>query len=67
MTWCPLHLQDVSQLTNYYNQFILDTASNKSYAFPNAIYLDAVATGGLIRTGERNESAAAWRPCCGQR
>eukprot|EP01094_Clydonella_sp_ATCC50884_P030245 TRINITY_DN9800_c0_g1_i1.p1 TRINITY_DN9800_c0_g1~~TRINITY_DN9800_c0_g1_i1.p1 ORF type:complete len:506 (+),score=156.98 TRINITY_DN9800_c0_g1_i1:84-1520(+) len=50
-SWCPLHLQDISQLTNFYNQRVLDFAINASLHLPNAIYLDALDQGGVIRTG----------------
>lgn len=49
--WCPMYLQAVSQLTNYYNQIALETAIQQDLGLPNAIYLDAVDVGGLIRTG----------------
>lgn len=54
--WCPMHLLDLSQLHNYYNQLILDAtynegATNAAVDFPNAIYIDAVDVGGRIRTG----------------
>ena len=56
MTSCPLALMDWSLLMNYYNQRVLDLAysegaTNPNTDFPNAIYLDAVDTSGLIRTG----------------
>ena len=49
--WCPMYLQAVSQLTNYYNQIALEAAIQQDLGLPNAIYLDAVDVGGLIRTG----------------
>jgi hypothetical protein len=49
--WCPERLLDVSQLTNYYKQNTLDAAYAAGFEFPNAIYIDAVTPGGLIRTG----------------
>eukprot|EP00051_Salpingoeca_urceolata_P020695 m.313558 g.313558 ORF g.313558 m.313558 type:complete len:475 (+) comp19664_c0_seq6:4703-6127(+) len=54
--WCPPTLQDVSQLINYYNQIALDAVITRDspatpYDLPNAIYLDAVAEHGTIRTG----------------
>uniref|UniRef100_A0A7S1FDN4 Phosphatidylinositol-specific phospholipase C X domain-containing protein n=1 Tax=Noctiluca scintillans TaxID=2966 RepID=A0A7S1FDN4_NOCSC len=56
MEWCPVTLQDMGQLSNYYNQIVLDTLynegeTNEAVGFPNAIYIDDVDTGGLIRTG----------------
>lgn len=49
--WCPLHLQDISQLDNYYRQLVLEKSFTLGYDFPNAIYLDAVDVNGTIRTG----------------
>jgi len=49
--WCPPHLQDISQLTNYYNQLVLEAAFANQLDFPNAIYLDAVDQDGTIRVG----------------
>jgi hypothetical protein len=52
MTWCPLHLQDECQLTNYYSQIAFHQAViNASYGMPHAIYIDAVDFNGTIRTG----------------
>jgi len=56
MTTCPERLMDWGLLANYYNQRVLDLVYTESSAegnadFPNAIYLDAVDVGGLIRTG----------------
>lgn len=50
-TWCPSYLQASSQLFNYYTQVSLETATQYNFTMPNAIYLDAVDYGGLIRTG----------------
>jgi hypothetical protein len=55
-SWCPMTLQDVAQLTNYYNHVALDVAyneaaSNTDVDFPHAIYIDGIDVGGLIRTG----------------
>jgi len=50
-TWCPSHLQDISQLSNYYTQISLDAVITKNLHFPTAIYIDAVDTDGTIRTG----------------
>lgn len=49
--WCPMTLQQASQLGNYYNQIALDAVITKSLHLPNAIYINAVDVGGLIRTG----------------
>jgi len=49
--WCPPTLQDISQLTNYYNQLPLEAAFVKQWDFPNAIYIDAFDKDGTIRTG----------------
>lgn len=54
--WCPMSLQDVAQLNNYYGQMTLEQAfleggSDESVDFPNAIYIDGVDEGGRIRTG----------------
>jgi len=49
--WCPMHLLDLSQLTNYYNQIALDAVITRNLYFPNAFYLDALEPNGLIRTG----------------
>lgn len=51
-SWCPAYLQASSQLTNYYMaQIGLETAIQYDLGLPNAIYLDAVDRGGLVRTG----------------
>jgi len=55
--WCPETLLDVGQLTAYYKQLTIDAAFVAGYEFPNAIYIDAVAPGGLIRTGTQKLSA----------
>lgn len=50
--WCPMHLIEESQLTNYYNQIVLDMViSGTGYDLPNGIYLGALDFGGQIRTG----------------
>jgi len=49
--WCPVHLLDISQLQNYYNQIIFENAVQNQYMFPNAIYLDALDIDGTIRVG----------------
>lgn len=54
--WCPMSLQDVGQLNNYYVQMTLEQAylegnSDEAVDFPNAIYIDGIETGGRIRTG----------------
>lgn len=56
MTSCPETLMDWGLLANYYNQKVLDLIYSEGFSnfntdFPNAIYLDAVDLGGLIRTG----------------
>jgi len=55
-SWCPMRLLEISQLTNYYNQRVLDAiylegADDPAVDFPNAIYIDAIDTEGRIRTG----------------
>ncbi|CAE8631146.1 unnamed protein product [Polarella glacialis] len=55
-SWCPPALMDLSLLSNYYNQRVLEAAfrqgaSDSSVDFPHAIYIDAIDHGGLIRTG----------------
>jgi len=60
---CPMSLQDQGQLTNYYNQLILETvwaegANNTATDFPNAIYIDGLDHGGLIRTGPQRLNPA---------
>uniref|UniRef100_A0A6B2L5C7 Phosphatidylinositol-specific phospholipase C X domain-containing protein n=1 Tax=Arcella intermedia TaxID=1963864 RepID=A0A6B2L5C7_9EUKA len=50
-SWCPPHLQDISQLTNYYNQISLEASFTNQWGLPNAIYIDAVDSDGAIRTG----------------
>jgi hypothetical protein len=62
--WCPARLLDVGQLTAYYHQSTLEAAYKAGYDFPNAIYIDAVAAGGLIRTGTRPLSAQNTAPVC---
>lgn len=58
--WCPMHLQSMSMLANYYNQIPLAQVlrcpdSPDPFAcdmsLPNAIYIDAVDVNGTIRTG----------------
>eukprot|EP00005_Dracoamoeba_jomungandri_P009552 CAMPEP_0174264720 /NCGR_PEP_ID=MMETSP0439-20130205/23612_1 /TAXON_ID=0 /ORGANISM="Stereomyxa ramosa, Strain Chinc5" /LENGTH=460 /DNA_ID=CAMNT_0015350749 /DNA_START=157 /DNA_END=1535 /DNA_ORIENTATION=+ len=49
--WCPRNLQDVSQLTEYYNQRTVEYAHTHNYEFPNAIYTDAIDVDGTYRTG----------------
>jgi len=54
--WCPMSLQEYGQLVNYYNQRVLDAMylegdRDKAVDFPNAIYIDGLDNGGLIRTG----------------
>ncbi|CAK9109332.1 unnamed protein product [Durusdinium trenchii] len=56
MTFCPKYLMEWSLMTNFYNQKVIDMAYVEGAAdldvdFPNAIYLDAMDLGGLIRTG----------------
>jgi hypothetical protein len=50
--WCPPTLKDEGQLTNYYNQIVLDMVlSNASLGLPHGIYIDAIADQGCILTG----------------
>lgn len=49
--WCPAHLQDIAQLSNYYSQIGLDAVITDNLHYPNAIYIDAVDVNGTIRTG----------------
>jgi hypothetical protein len=52
--WCPMHLQDSSQLVNYYNQIPLGAVAESTtleLSLPNAIYIDTVDVNGTIRTG----------------
>lgn len=49
--YCTTKLQDLSQLSNYYNQISLEYAHIKGYEFPNAIYIGAIDLNGTIRTG----------------
>jgi len=51
--WCPPDLQDISQLTNYYNQLPLEASFVNQWDLPNAIYLDALDKDGTIRTGTK--------------
>lgn len=54
--YCPMSLQEQGQLSNYYNQRVLEAiykegASNPAVDFPNAIYIDGIDLDGRIRTG----------------
>jgi len=50
--WCPPTLKDEGQLTNYYNQIVLDRViSNASLGMPHGIYIDAISSEGCILTG----------------
>eukprot|EP00911_Craspedida_sp_UC1_P002858 UC1_evm3s2093 len=49
--WCPTTLQDGAQLQNYYSQAALDAVITHNLHLPHAIYINAVAEGGAIRTG----------------
>lgn len=54
--WCPQTLLDISQLSSYYNQIVLDLAlanvvNSDGFAFPNALYLDALDYNGTVRVG----------------
>jgi hypothetical protein len=56
MTWCPESLLDFSQLQNYYSQISIENAYRKAegdhdIGLPNAIYLNSLDIGGLMRTG----------------
>ncbi|CAE7158455.1 Plcxd1 [Symbiodinium pilosum] len=55
-SWCPGSLMDWALLDNYYQQRALDLIfklgdTDAQADFPNAIYINAVDMGGLIRTG----------------
>jgi hypothetical protein len=55
-------------LINYYNQYTLEYAyqgmkANATYEFPNAIYIDGVDEGGLLRTGP-GQICHAGADCC---
>merc|ERR1711920_807403 len=50
-SWCPERLIDAAQMLNYYKQQTIEEAYQQGLEFPNAIYIDAVGPGGLIRTG----------------
>ena len=63
-SWCPESLLDVGQLTNYYKQTAIAEAYARGDDFPNGFYIDAVDTGGRLRTGTRPLSAAAGAPPC---
>eukprot|EP00049_Salpingoeca_infusionum_P017911 m.354925 g.354925 ORF g.354925 m.354925 type:complete len:471 (+) comp17136_c0_seq1:67-1479(+) len=49
--WCPMTLQDISLLINFYNQVALDAVITQDLHLPNAMYIDAVDVDGTIRTG----------------
>lgn len=49
--WCPLSLLEMSQTAEYYNQRVLHEAVTRGFAFPNAIYTDAIDHNGTIRVG----------------
>jgi hypothetical protein len=50
-SWCPMHLQAMAQLENYYSQLAFENAVSHGYGIPNAIYINAVDYNGTIRTG----------------
>jgi len=55
--WCPETLLDISQLSSFYNQIAIESASRMieqdipGFGFPNAFYLDGLDFDGTIRTG----------------
>ena len=54
LSWCPPTLLDISSLENFYKQVTLEQAyayRSMGWAFPNAIYINGVDTGGTVRTG----------------
>ena len=51
VNWCPMHLQAMAQLENYYSQISFENAVTNHYGIPNAIYINAVDYNGTIRTG----------------
>lgn len=53
---------DIGQLSNYYNQVIIDAALQHGWGLPNAIYIDAVDVGGTLRVGPRLLSASPRDP-----
>lgn len=57
--WCPGTLLDVAQLSNYYNQVVINAALENGWGLPNAIYIDAVDVGGTLRTGPRRLKSGA--------
>jgi hypothetical protein len=64
--WCPATLLDVAQLSNYYNQVVINAALENGWGLPNAIYIDAVDVGGTLRTGPRrlNRGPSQDGPTC---
>jgi hypothetical protein len=62
--WCPASLLDVGQLTAYYKQQSLLNAWNNQSDLPHAIYIDAVTSDGLIRTGTRRLNDDSDGPIC---
>jgi len=66
--WCPLHIMDISQLSNYYWQtpltMMVEHATNASWDLPHAIYIDSVGPGGTILTGLRLGYDSPTAPVC---
>ena len=62
--WCPATLIESSQIINYYNQIVLADAIKGNWTLPNAIYLDALDVGGVIRTGAKALSTPPSTPVC---
>ena len=48
--WCPMSLRECSQLSNYYNQILLDEVITNNWHYPNAIYMDVIGPDGVILT-----------------
>lgn len=67
--WCPMHLQAMAQLENYYSQISFENAVTNDYGIPNAVYINAVDYNGTIRTGYtlfgQNNYPDGWIPVQG--
>ena len=49
--YCPLTLQELGLMQNYYLQIAFENAIEKEYQLPNAFYLDGVDLNGTFRVG----------------
>eukprot|EP00658_Telonema_sp_P-2_P071898 TRINITY_DN6110_c0_g2_i2.p1 TRINITY_DN6110_c0_g2~~TRINITY_DN6110_c0_g2_i2.p1 ORF type:complete len:567 (-),score=113.09 TRINITY_DN6110_c0_g2_i2:364-2064(-) len=68
-SWCPESLLGYAQLTNYYRQAWFNFSLDPSCAgcdLPNAVYIDGVAQGGMIATGDRMLTTPDSTPVCEQ-